>query len=1033
MPRPLSLRPLGFLLALAVAGAALVPAPAEAQYGFYFGRNKVQYDQFDWHVLETEHFDVYYYPEAEALAEIGAAQAEAIYDELESRFAFSLTHRVPLVFYSSNLHFKQTNITPGFIPDGVGGFFEFLKGRVVVPSNGDLGRFRRVIRHELVHVFTFTKIRRVMRDHRRPPEGLPPLWFTEGIAEYWSGAPDHQHEMILRDAVAGNHLVPLASMGRIAGSYQMYKQGEAACRFISETYGEDKLLALIDESWRDLDFDEVMAFVLGEEMETVSERYDRWVRQQYAPALAQADLASLDSDPILTRGFSMKPAFWRYPDGERGEEKSVGEIIAVQNKDGYTNVVAQPVGAAMQPVGEAYVAVKGERSERFEAFHHFESAMDVSPDGRLAFVTKAGERDVIHLYDLAGRQLIRSVGFDALIAVYSPAWSPDGQQLVFTGIDRSGFADLYLFDVAADRLGRVTNDPYDDRDPAWSPDGSAIAFSSDRTRYGADGSYNLFLLDPATREIDYLTRGPQVDTMPAWSPSGDRVAFVSARREPDGKFSGHDLWVADLATATDAPATDAPAPAFAGAAESAEPSVEPDSSLADSSLADSGLQHPLRRLTRFAHATFDPLWTDEGRLVFSAFEGYRFTIRTLNADSLLAVPRETAPAGTEAPLFAAACPMPDASDAPFRDGWAYDRLDVADDDDEQKAPYRRRYQLDAAQGALSNSPVWGTSGGAVLVFSDLLGNDRFLVTGYASNEPGRNFLDGLNAGVTRVHLGRRANYAYGAYRLAGRRFDRADPDAQGTYPLYYERLWGGFGAVSYPLSMFRRVEVQTSLAHSDKQILGREPLTTVLLSNQLALVHDNALYGLNGPLAGWRANLTAAYTTDVVYSNTSYFTVAADARHYLRILPDVSLASWGLLRTNLGRRARLNVLGGPWDLRGFGFLDVRAQHVAFTSQELRFPILKQPGAISPLLLPIANLRGALFADAAQVWNGGLGDYSERDPRDPRGYAGRTLGAVGAGLRLNLLGPIVLRYDIGYRYVEGEPRRSFRRFFFGYDF
>ena len=1012
MSRPPVPRPFGLFLSLLVLGALLLPDSAAAQYGFYFGRNKVQYDQFDWHVLETEHFDVYYYPEAEELAEIGAAQAEAVYDELENRFAFSLNHRVPLVFYSSNLHFKQTNITPGFIPDGVGGFFEFLKGRVVVPSNGDLGRFRRVIRHELVHVFTFTKIRRVMRDHRRPPEGLPPLWFTEGIAEYWSGAPDHQHEMIMRDAVAGNHLVPLASMSRIAGSYQMYKQGEAACRFIAETYGEDKLLALIENSWRDLDFDEVMAFVLGEKMETVSERYDVWVRRQYAPALATADLASLDAEPVLTRGFSMKPAFWRYPDGPRGE--AVGEIVAVQNKDGYTNVVAQPVDAEMTPLGQAEPVVKGERSERFEAFHHFESAMDVAADGRLAFVTKAGERDVVHLYSLAERRLLRSVGFDALIAVYSPAWSPDGRHLAFTGIDRSGFADLYRFALDGDRLDRLTHDSYDDRDPAWSPDGRRIAFSSDRSRYGSEGAYNLFLLDPETAQIDYLTRGPQVDTMPAWSPDGDRVAFVSARREPDGKFSGHDLWVADMESARPMPLADARARA-APAEEEAE-------------------EGSLYRLTRFPHATFDPLWTEGGRLVFSAFEGFRFTIRTLDADSLLADPRERVAAGTAPDLLVAAGPTLGVSHSVLRDGWAYDRLDVVEEDDERKEPYRRRYQLDAAQGALSNSPVWGTAGGAVLVFSDLLGNDRFLVTGYAANEPGRNFLDGLNAGVTRVHLGRRANYAYGAYRLAGRRFDRADPDAVGTYPIFYERLWGGFGAVSYPLSMFRRVEVQTSLAYSDKEILiGQETLKTVLLSNQLALVHDNALYGLNGPVAGWRANLTGAYTTDVVYSNTSYFTVAADARHYLRIVPDLTLASWGLFRTNLGRRARLNVLGGPWDLRGFPFLDVRAQHVAFTSQELRFPILKAPGAISPLLLPIANLRGALFADAAQVWNGGLGDYDVRDPRDPRGYAGRHLGALGYGLRLNLLGPIVLRYDIGYRYVEGEERQSFRRFFFGYDF
>ncbi|MEM9998560.1 MAG: hypothetical protein AAF809_12740, partial [Bacteroidota bacterium] len=121
-------------LVLAVVALALCAPPAVAQYGFSFGRNKVQYEDFDWHVIETEHFDVYYYPEMEELAEYGAAFAEEVYDELEHRFNFSLVRRVPLMFYATNLHFKQTNITPGFIPDNVGGFFEFLKGRVVVPS-----------------------------------------------------------------------------------------------------------------------------------------------------------------------------------------------------------------------------------------------------------------------------------------------------------------------------------------------------------------------------------------------------------------------------------------------------------------------------------------------------------------------------------------------------------------------------------------------------------------------------------------------------------------------------------------------------------------------------------------------------------------------------------------------------------------------------------------------------------------------------------------------------------------------------------
>ena len=119
-----------FLL-LAVAMVSV----ASAQF-FYFGRNKIQYTDFEWHVLKTQHFDIYYYPEMQALAERGAYFAEESYKLLETKFNHTLNSRVPLIFYSSHLHFEQTNTTGGFIPEGVGGFFEFLKGRVVIPADG---------------------------------------------------------------------------------------------------------------------------------------------------------------------------------------------------------------------------------------------------------------------------------------------------------------------------------------------------------------------------------------------------------------------------------------------------------------------------------------------------------------------------------------------------------------------------------------------------------------------------------------------------------------------------------------------------------------------------------------------------------------------------------------------------------------------------------------------------------------------------------------------------------------------------------
>ncbi|MEK7263199.1 MAG: hypothetical protein AAB071_01650, partial [Bacteroidota bacterium] len=146
---------------------------------FSFGRNKVQYTEFNWHILKTEHFDIYYYPEMESLANYGAYFAEESYKLLEQKFNHNVANRIPLVFYSSHLHFEQTNTTSGFIPEGVGGFFEFIKGRVVIPFNGSLAGFKHVIRHELVHVFTHSKVSRVLLDHRQVQDRLPPLWFIE--------------------------------------------------------------------------------------------------------------------------------------------------------------------------------------------------------------------------------------------------------------------------------------------------------------------------------------------------------------------------------------------------------------------------------------------------------------------------------------------------------------------------------------------------------------------------------------------------------------------------------------------------------------------------------------------------------------------------------------------------------------------------------------------------------------------------------------------------------------------------------------
>ena len=75
---------------------AIASAPvAEAQFGYHFGRNKIQYNAFEWRVLKTEHFDVYYYPEEEQHLDEVVAFAEDAYRKTARKMNHELSERMP--------------------------------------------------------------------------------------------------------------------------------------------------------------------------------------------------------------------------------------------------------------------------------------------------------------------------------------------------------------------------------------------------------------------------------------------------------------------------------------------------------------------------------------------------------------------------------------------------------------------------------------------------------------------------------------------------------------------------------------------------------------------------------------------------------------------------------------------------------------------------------------------------------------------------------------------------------------------------
>ena len=169
--------------AVAITLATLVSlSAAAAASAQYFGRNKVQVESFDFRVLPTAHFDMYYYPAERNAALDAARMAQRWYDRLSKALDHALVERPPIISYASHAHFRQTTVVGAVLPDGIGGFTDHNRGRVVLPFAGGLGETDHVLGHELVHAFQRDILKRAGRSI-----ALLPLWFTEGMAEYLSG------------------------------------------------------------------------------------------------------------------------------------------------------------------------------------------------------------------------------------------------------------------------------------------------------------------------------------------------------------------------------------------------------------------------------------------------------------------------------------------------------------------------------------------------------------------------------------------------------------------------------------------------------------------------------------------------------------------------------------------------------------------------------------------------------------------------------------------------------------------------------
>jgi WD40 repeat protein len=1002
--------------AMAVA-VLLVWAPAaQAQY---FGRNKVQYETFKFKVLKTDHFDIYYYPEEQALADEVGRMAERWNARLTRILDHRLSGRQPLIIYASHPHFEQTNAISGFLGEGTGGVTEALRRRIVLPAGASLAETDHVVGHELVHAFQYDVGSRNMQRTM-----LLPLWFVEGMAEYLSLGPNDPHTaMWMRDAVLAEareetkHKHKLPTIKELDDpSLFPYRWGQALWAYLAGRWG-DRIVG--DALFAALSGDAVGAVeaVTGLQEKVISNQWHEALRNQFGPFAGNTQRPTDFARGLITKesaGGELNVAPSLSPDGKRLVFFSERSRISIDLylADATTGKVTRKlISTATDP--------------HFESLQFINSAGSWDPTSHLfALGAIRKGKPVLTILNVDNGNTEREVKFDELGEIYHPSWAPDGRAIVFSAIS-NGLSDLYLYDLKAangqGQLRKLTSDAFGDLQPSFSPDGKSIAFVTDR--YGtkldtlAYGAYRLALMDVSTGQVRALpafdeSHSKMID--PQWSSDGQSIYCMS---DHTGITNLYRVRLGD------------------GAIQQ----------LSNVSTGVSGI-------TQLSPALSVANGSGKDRLALAIYREGRYEIYTIDTPERLT----SVTPGDYSVAQASTLPPVQRKGAEITELLANATRGLppppSATNPQNVVDYKPTMQLDyvGQPYVVAGANQFGNyiGGGVSFLFRDMLGDYTVGALAQISGE-----LDTFAGQLSYLNQKHRWNwgaavsqipYISGGYSQSlvdlggGRagvqqdvlRFNEIHRTASAVtaYPIDQSTRLEFSGGL-HQISFNERVETQvydltTGQLLSDKRTDLPAPRTANLGESSAAFVYDTSLFGPTSPLMGRRAR----FAVEPTFGSINYTGLLFDYRQYYMPFKPLTLAGRLVHYGRYGSGSEDNrlyplFLGYPTLVRGYDFNSFDASEcipstptgtdcpvfdkligtrLMVANAEVRFPLI---GIFRrELMYGPVPLEGVIFGDAGVAWTKG------EKPKFLSGGTRDWARSVGAGVRVNALGFAVLEFD-----------------------
>jgi Tol biopolymer transport system component len=1013
-----------------------------------FGKNKVQYEKFEWKFIESKHFDVYFHKGGEYLANYTALEAEKALLKIQSGLNYKLNTRISIVVFNSHNQFQQNNIISSFLSEGIGGVTQLYKNNIVIPFQGDYEQFQHVIFHELVHgVLNDMFHGGTLQSSMSNGGFFIPSWLNEGLSEYLSyEGMDAHTDMFMRDMAVSENLMPL---NRLDG-YTQYRAGQTFYWYVADKYGKEKVGDFINRLKIHKNVNAAFESTFKMSFEDFSEKWQKDVKKYFLPDLDLFKDVDDYAVPIAKRKkmknfYNSAPAI--SPDGEK--------MAFISDNAGVLGISVMKIDDNKSIKN----LISSFRKQDFEDLNILSPGISWNDKGtKIAISAKAGGEDAIFLVDA------ETGDYDKLVfglkSIESVQWSPDGTMLAFSA-QSDEKSDIYIYSFIKKKIENITNDLFSDLRPTWSLDSKSIYFISDRTdnllmdknksnfkmwNYNPDNSdiYNISLNEKKIKRITFDPENKKSSI--SVSIDADKMLFVS---DKNGISNVYEL---NNANSMIRPITNS-------MSQILQISLARDNSKLLFSVQNDGgydiymLRHPFDVKLENSELPLTKFRKSQKETSKLLLEIAKNEIDTLKSEKLQTYGDFQIDFKNQKLVE----PNSDANSNKIEDESPNMDTNFIPKD------YKLKFSPDVVVGNPGYSTYFGFQGVTQMQFSDELGDHQiFVQANLLYNLKNSSFFLAYN------YLPNVVDYQINAFSGAGF-INRPNEVNQST--LYRFRKIGMGGNASYPLNLFQRFDFGFSFLNLTKDNIyypGTDDISKYLIVPTADYVYDDVLWGMYAPSKGTRMNFEITASPKLGENGSGFGIFKTDIRNYQYISNQFSFASRFSGGFSFGGNSRNFFLGGtenlfnptfgssnfrfgasgylpfndPEDfafmqmampLRGFNIGELRGTKFFLTNFELRFPMLTALVA-GPLPILIQGVMGSVFVDIGGAWNDKftISETIIDEFGNERLQRNNLAMSAGLGIRSYLLG-LPLKVDIAWRNEFYNWSPPVYLFSLGYDF